>query len=122
LKELLQAGEDLFPATAGVLDRGRAAAGMDHGQPASVANRGDLELDPRRRFRGRSGLVDDVEGVDQAARRVDLQDLALEVHVAIGRFARPARADLPVRDAQSAIPVLARLVRIGEGLPEALWR
>lgn len=58
----------------------------------------------------------DVEGLDKAARRMDLQDLTVKEDLAIGRFAGPTRADLLVRDAECAIRVLARELGIGRTL------
>jgi hypothetical protein len=114
----LQPSQDVLPAAFDVRQRGRTEVIVDHEQPTGIPAVGDLKREARGRLGRRSCLVDDVEGLDEPMWPVDLEDLAIQVQLAVGRFAGPPRSRHPSRTVERSVPVLGCAGGVRDRIPE----
>src|SRR5437763_7862295 len=123
LEPRLEAGEDHRPAAVELRVRVLAQLVVRDGEPARVADRFDLPRDPSAALVLHLVAPKRGHGVDQAAGRVDLEDVTLaQGYGPAARAHLEARAGLPLRGRSGAEVVLAPDLGIGDRLPEALGR
>src|SRR5438093_2787297 len=120
LEQRLQAGEDHHPAAVELTVGPLAELVVGDGQPAGVLDLLDLPRDPGGSLAFDLVAPQGVEALDEPARRIDLEVLALCDVNARGRGrGLVARAGRPVRVGLDSEAVLGPQLGVGDRLPEA---